>query len=169
MKIITLTKDQIKINKRRLEKRIMQAKAEVPSWLALQIEECLQDSEIEPRGVFSFFYSETDTKNNTIKIGDIAFQSSFMAKRFKYADEVGLFIATIGSYTAKKAQESYEDKDGLKALIYDAIGSEYAESTANTIHKLIEENKGYCMSRYSPGYNDWHISEQTKLFQFYGI
>jgi len=165
MKIIKLKPEDIKLNKRRLERRVMQGHTKAPDWVTLQIESCLKDCEIKPKGIYSLFDCEVDAEKNTIIIEDTIFESSFMAKKFKYAKEVGLFIATIGDFTAEKVKQAGKEKDGVKALIYDSIGSEYAESTADAIHRIIEKEQGYCMSRYSPGYNDWDISEQKKLFE----
>lgn len=165
MKIIELKKEDIRINKKRLDRRITKSSAELPDWLKPQIEECLEDCNINPKGIFSFFNCEIDSEKDIITIEDTIFHSSFMAKRFKYAKEAGLFVATVGFDPTIKCREAYKNKEGVKALIYDSIGSEYAESTANEIHKIIEKEKGYCMKRYSPGYNDWDISEQELLFK----
>ena len=155
---------EVKINYRRLQHRIMQSNSQVPDWLDSMIKQALKECTPLPRAVYSFFPCSVDNTKNEIIIENKQFCSEFLFKRFKNARELGLFIATIGNDSGERSRKAAKEKDGLMALIYDSIGSEYAESTANAIHKIIEEEKGYCMNRYSPGYNDWHISEQKYIF-----
>ncbi|MBL7100798.1 MAG: hypothetical protein ISS23_02465 [Nanoarchaeota archaeon] len=165
MRIIELEKKDIEINLGRLYRRVMVGgKEELPGWLLEQIEECLDDIPIEPKCIFSFFDCKSDLEKNLI-LKNESFQSSFLAKRFRFAEEIGLFISTVGYDATTKSRQAYEERDGVKSLIYDSIGSEYAESTADKIQKIIEDDIGYCIKRYSPGYNDWHISEQEKIFK----
>lgn len=164
-KIIKLKPEDIKINKRRLERRVMQSSKKIPEWLNNEIEECLENCKHAPIGIYDFFDFKINQKSNTLKIKDKTFYSKSIIQRFKYAKEIGLFIVTVGQDSGDKAKKAHANNDGIKALIYDAIGSEYAESTADTIHEIIEKEKDYCMSRYSPGYNDWHVSEQKIFFE----
>lgn len=148
----------VRINRRRLERRILGSPGEIEDWLKEEIDTCLQECRPRPKGIYSFFECKVDS--GTIGLGGEIFYSAFLAKRFNYAKELGLFIVTIGP----QIEEKSKCKDRLHSFIYDAIGSEYAESSANALQKLIEEERGCRMKRYSPGYNDWDISDQEKLF-----
>ena len=54
-------------------------------------------------------------------------------------------------------------------MIVDLIGSEIAEEVAEYVHKKIEQDmrlRGMSITnRYSPGYCNWHVSDQQKLFK----
>lgn len=158
-KLTIVSSLDVKINKKRLERRIIGSAEKAEFWLQEEIENHLKDYSPEIKGIYSFFQSSTYKEK--IRIKDIEFYSSFLAKRFKHAEELGLFIATIGAGIEEKANSD----DTFSNFIYNCIGSEYAESAANAMHKFIEKEKGYKMSRYSPGYNDWDIKEQKKLFK----
>ena len=154
----------VEINARRLERRVMLSKNRAPPWLMQEINDCLSQCRPQPRAIYSFFDCEVYPEKNKIIIDNYEFKSEFMAKRFKYAKEIGLLVLTTGDQIEEKGKQAYADKNSVNALIYDSIGSEYAESTADALQKIIEKEKNYCMSRYSPGYNDWHISDQQKIF-----
>jgi cobalamin-dependent methionine synthase I len=60
----------------------------------------------------------------------------------------------------------------LESLVVDLIASELAEGAADFIHKQIEEDAASSnfriTNRYSPGYCNWPVSEQQKLFTLMG-
>ncbi|MFH1636911.1 MAG: vitamin B12 dependent-methionine synthase activation domain-containing protein [Candidatus Woesearchaeota archaeon] len=149
----------IKIKRSRLERRIMGPAGKIEDWISEEIDQCLQECTPRAKGAYSFFECKVDSEK--IELGGEIFHSKFLAKRFHYAKDLGLFIVTIGP----KIEEKSKCKDPLQSFIYDAIGSEYAESSANALQKFIENEEGHKMKRYSPGYNDWDISDQEKLFK----
>jgi hypothetical protein len=155
----------VEINKKRLYRRVMQSKSSPPNWLVSEIESCMGGSSLELKGIYAFFNFYISKNNDGLLIQNEKFESRFLAIKFTFAKEVGLFIITVGDDITNKAREATKHNDGLQSLIYDSIGSEYAESTADAMQKVIEKEKGYCMSRYSPGYNDWPITDQEKLFR----
>ncbi len=152
---------EVKINRRRLERRVSQSK-NTPDWLNKVIDDCLEKSSPEPRGIYSFF--SCYVKEDKIFLEDTIFNSPFLTDKFENITEAGLFIVTIGNELGKRTEEAFNNSQPLKGWVYDAIGSEYVESTAKALHKHLEKEKGYCMSRFSPGYNDWQLEEQKKLF-----
>ena len=56
----------------------------------------------------------------------------------------------------------------MKTFIVDTIGSEIAEKAADSLEielqKIVQQNDWKITNRYSPGYCDWQVSEQQKLF-----
>lgn len=155
---------QVKMNVKRLRKRVLRSKMDCPEWIDELLAECLSKARPEPTAIYDFFKAAIDTDKNRIELAGQIFQSGFMVERFKRTEELGLMIVTIGSQVEDLAEEYLSENDALRGVVCDAIGSEYVESAADAVEKMIEEERGYCMSRFSPGYNDWDIREQTKLF-----
>ena len=86
----------------------------------------------------------------------------------KGADCYALFTATIGSGFDEYCRKYKEDDDMVDALIADALGSVLAEAVVAVLVKTLSdraERKGWHISNnYSPGYCDWKLSDQKKLF-----
>lgn len=151
------------INEKRLERRIMQSKSPAPRFVKKLTKECIEDGEINPKGIYGFF--KPRFYEDFIKIDSEKFYGKYLKEKYSFAEEIGFFIVTIGEDIENKSKKEAQKKDFLKMWIYDSIGSEYVESTAKKLHELIEIEKGYKMHRSSPGYNDWDIKEQKKLFR----
>lgn len=174
----TLYLENIEISQKRLDRKIIGNNEGNPAWrkhLRKVIAEALEKSQsvIKPKGIYSFFSFDIDEENYTIELNDQIFYSQFLTARFKHLKEenkpkeLGLFIVTIGEEISRMSRDAFQSREYELGYIYDVIGSELVESTANALHKIIEDEQGYCMSRYSPGYNDWDIREQQKLFQLF--
>lgn len=82
--------------------------------------------------------------------------------------EVAFFICTCGGKVELYAKQLMKDGHTLEGLIVDLAGSEIAEGVADFIHKKIESDMAEyglkITNRYSPGYCNWQVSEQQKLF-----
>jgi len=155
---------QVEINIKRLRKRVMRSGTDCPEWIDELLAECLSKARPEPIAIYDFFKAAINPEKHEIELAEQTFQSGFMVERFKRAEELGLMIVTIGSQVEDLAEEHFSKNDALRGVVFDAIGSEYVESAADAVENMIEEERGYCMSRFSPGYNDWDIREQAKLF-----
>jgi len=95
------------------------------------------------------------------KISDQLYKSSGAA----------LFICTAGMKISERIHELTDKGEYLEAYIYDVIGSLTVEYAMNMIHDIFDkemEVKGIGVTnRYSPGYCDWNLNEQKKLFSFF--
>lgn len=104
--------------------------------------------------------------------GNVFNIDKIIAGQIRKAEFIALFACTIGTEVEQYAKKSMEKGDLLEGYIYDLIGSEAAEETAGVIHDSIQDfvyKSGYKITnRYSPGYCNWSVSEQFKLFEFFG-
>jgi hypothetical protein len=86
----------------------------------------------------------------------------------KNSEYIALFTVTAGHEFSKWFDLFSDNGDPLESYIIDTIGSETAELTADLleekIKKLVKSHNLYITNRYSPGYCNWHVSEQHKLF-----
>jgi len=115
---------------------------------------------------------KVDLEKNTISIDDIEFNAGKEVTRYlKKGEQIGLFTCTAGSEVSLRSKELMNDGNLLEGYICDVIGSVIVEEAMDLIHQqLIKEleNKGLNSSnRYSPGYCNWNVSEQKKLFSFF--
>lgn len=96
------------------------------------------------------------------------FTSPILAKVLEHCEEMICFIVTIGSALEMEAARLNDYNRLTEAYILDRLGSLTAEHTINAFHDNMNRryrNKGYGVTlRFSPGYCDWLITEQQKLF-----
>lgn len=88
---------------------------------------------------------------------------------FEGLERVAYCVCTIGSALEEEVTRLSEDGELLRAVVLDAAGSVAAEAAAEYMDRCIQEEaaglglKTSC--RASPGYGDWEVREQAKLFR----
>jgi hypothetical protein len=106
---------------------------------------------------------------DTIHVGgEFEFNSRFLTGLVEAPREGAIFLVTIGADLEQSIREEIEHGRNRNAFILDCLGSSAAEGAANALHRNIQRRFGLRMRRYSPGYNDWDVSEQRVLFEFLG-
>jgi len=81
------------------------------------------------------------------------------------------FIATIGDGIERKSEKLLRENRLSEAYILDAIGSVAVENMVDKFHsefitRTKMDSKGLTL-RFSPGYCDWSIEDQKKLFNVF--
>ncbi len=123
-----------------------------------------------PTGGFSIF-GECGV-NTTDKIISIETQQfhpdKIIVTQLKSAQQIAIFVCTAGNAITDLANEMMTGGDIILGYALDTIGSVVADRTALKIQQELENNsfqKGLKISdRFSPGYCDWDVAEQHKLF-----
>lgn len=115
---------------------------------------------------------EINHQNATIKIENQLFSpSKVVTTQLKESTSVALYICTAGEDISNHANEISRQGDPMLSYIVDVIGSVTVEKATDKIQKLLEiesKKSGLCISdRYSPGYCEWSVAEQQKLFSFF--
>lgn len=94
-----------------------------------------------------------------------------ITKQIKKASSLILFICTAGEGIGRFSQDLLHGDDPVKGYVYDVLGSLTVEGAMDKIQEKLknewEESGQNLSNRYSPGYCDWHVSEQHKLFSFF--
>ncbi|MDY7033072.1 MAG: vitamin B12 dependent-methionine synthase activation domain-containing protein [Thermodesulfobacteriota bacterium] len=98
----------------------------------------------------------------------ISFMSTHLADALQGSEELIFFIVTIGDAIDGKIRGLMDRGKIADAYILDAIGSAAVEEAAENFQreygaKLSSAGKGTTL-RFSPGYCDWDIKEQKKIF-----
>ncbi len=113
-----------------------------------------------------------DKKKGNLKINEIILKiGNKIAAQLNNSEYLALFICTAGDEIEKYSKELMINNEYLESYIVDLLGSEIAEESANYIHQKIN-NKAKSMklkitNRFSPGYCNWNVNEQFKLFNFF--
>ncbi len=101
--------------------------------------------------------------------GPITLKSKVVARLLERRQKVAVFTLTIGNYIEEMVTYLAENKRVLQATVLDAIGSGATEKLATYVEDRIRRlanSEGLVISwRFSPGYCDWAVSQQKKIFQ----
>lgn len=123
---------------------------------------------ISPRLTYEVKKVSSVQKGEVTLAGGVRLQSAKMAHSLKKADAVVLFVATVGEKLDHKVEDLMDRGKLADAYMADALGSGAVEALADTFHRDFGEEvseHGYQAGlRFSPGYCDWVVSEQEKIF-----
>lgn len=135
---------------------------------------------LEPKAVCGIFPIEGMTPSSvklsarvvnkdgsTTRAKGVCFGSRELATRCRGAEELAVFIATIGPRLEEEVEQLFREEPTV-ALILDNYGSEAVVALARRVREAVQEyaaSKGYRVGeRYCPGYGDWATREQQRLF-----
>lgn len=107
--------------------------------------------------------------NSTIQIENVEFKcGAKIAKHLRNAEQIAVFVATVGNGVTEQYQVYSNEADFLKAYIVDTLGSFSVEKAMDMAQKSVAEEfekLGKKISgRFSPGLCGWLVEEQQKLF-----
>ncbi len=105
--------------------------------------------------------------NGSVHVGEVTFCSNELAVRCQGAEELVLFVATIGPRLEDQVH-SRISSEPLPAVVLDYFGSEAVVGLTHYMRAHLEAYaapQGYRVGgRFCPGYGDWDTREQHKLF-----
>ncbi|MCG6187904.1 vitamin B12 dependent-methionine synthase activation domain-containing protein [Maribellus maritimus] len=120
-----------------------------------------------------------DKKNNQIRTEKTVFSpGKIVTARLFHASSIALFVCTAGSEISEHSKKMIKEGDALAGYIFDTIGSLIVEKAVDNIQEWLKNKMAprrlNISDRFSPGYCNWDVSEQQKLFsllppQFCGI
>ncbi|MGE5314447.1 MAG: vitamin B12 dependent-methionine synthase activation domain-containing protein [Acidobacteriota bacterium] len=162
----------VDISRRDIELALGYIDTPAPEFLPEMIDEALAAARplVDIRCGFSIFTgSEAETTSKDVRCRDVRLETgSIIAKRLRHSTSIAIFAATIGTEVETISRRLMEEGDMMGGFVYDTIGSVYAEAAADRIERAIEEaaqaGNEKITNRYSPGYCDWTVAEQHKLF-----
>ena len=103
--------------------------------------------------------------------GGMTFKSPKLSRTLRDSEELICFLTTIGGEIDFEINRMMRHGHLSQAFIMDALGSVAVESVAKQFHQHMErqysENGKAVTLRFSPGYCDWPIEEQRKLFELF--
>lgn len=99
------------------------------------------------------------------------FRSRKIARTLTRCGQVVCFVATIGRRLEDLIQDRFRSNRVSEAYILDALGSVLVEDVARQFHEYMAKKCALRQEevtlRFSPGYCDWPLEEQRKLFSVF--
>ncbi len=124
----------------------------------------------EIKGGFKIFKRAiVNTEEQTIQIENRVFApAKIVTTQLKNATGVALFVCTAGTGISAHSKKLAAEGDTLLSYVFDVIGSLTVDKAMDKIEEELKkemETTGLNISdRYSPGYCDWSVADQQKLF-----
>lgn len=111
-------------------------------------------------------------EKGVIQIGGVTeFESKNLSVVMKSAEKLVCFISTLGVRLEEEVGVLMQDNALSEAYIIDAMGSVAVEDLVGKFQQTIKnecERVGKTVTlRFSPGYCDWPLTEQKKLFSLF--
>jgi Vitamin B12 dependent methionine synthase, activation domain len=115
---------------------------------------------------------EINEKEGILRIEQTIFDTGKQVTKYlKAADKLALFICTAGGQVNQRSKKLMSSGDTIEGYICDLLGSILVEEAMSIIQSKLNlelNKKGENTSnRYSPGYCNWDVAEQQKLFDFF--
>lgn len=116
-----------------------------------------------------------NTEINSVKKGAVhlekglEFKSPKLSRTLKNCKEIVCYIATLGSNVEGEIKRLMDEKHLAEAYILDAMASVATDNMVATFHQRMKgkyKRRGKQVTLcFSPGYCDWPVTEQKKLFK----
>ncbi len=110
--------------------------------------------------------------NDVVQLDEtVEFSSTQLAKTLKNAEEIVCFVGTIGTGVENEINRLLGKQKLAEAYILDAMASVAVENMIDRFQDLMEnrfsaEDRTVTL-RFSPGYCDWPVTQQKKLFDIF--
>ncbi len=92
-------------------------------------------------------------------------------KEIKGSKRVAFFVCTAGKSISEKSQSLMFGEDPSLGYVYDVMGSFIVEAAGDKMQKILQDevakNGDKITNRYSPGYCEWPVDDQPKLFSHF--
>lgn len=124
---------------------------------------------IEVRGAWEVY----DYKNQVVMSEpSFAIAGKSIIKHLDGCEKVICMAVTVGSEIEREINKKFERGEYLASVLLDAAATSAVEQAADLMEKNFAakfSKDGYKMRwRFSPGYGDWNLTEQEKLFKICG-
>jgi hypothetical protein len=125
---------------------------------------------ITPRLYFSIVNVSHQSKGSIVLEDGTRFESVRLSRTLNHCPHIVCFALTIGKIIDRQISSLSQKGRLSQAYILDVMGSLMAENMVEQFWRKMRlkyqsEGRGVSL-RFSPGYCDWPLSEQEKLFRF---
>lgn len=114
---------------------------------------------------------ELSVKEGTLQVDEQIFNAGKMITSFlRNSEYVALFTCTAGLEVEKLSNQYKDEGDFVLSYVIDAAGSLLVEGAMELVYEKLKEMTDLIdlklTNRYSPGYCEWKVVDQQKLFSF---
>jgi len=94
-----------------------------------------------------------------------------VCSELKGAERLAFYVCTAGKTICEKSASLLQGNDPVIGYVYDVLGSIITEAAGDRMQSFLKSETGIngdqLTNRYSPGYCQWPVSDQPKLFSFF--
>src|SRR5947208_5221284 len=122
---------------------------------------------IEPRAVVHWV-AVTRREGDTLDAGGVALTVPGIERAWGPVAELAAAVCTIGDPLERRGAELWEARELPLAVMLDSVGSGAVESLAEYVNDVLCQQGLPSLkvtNRISPGYADWDVAEQRRLFR----
>lgn len=164
--------DKLVIDKNDIEISLGYSIGKIPSYFSEMIDEIILKLSLycRPRGGYKVFeIDRTKIKPDGLFIDKNFYKTDkIITGQIKKSEKAAVFVCTIGSAMELWSKELFSQGNPMLGYMVDTVASAAVESTADYLHNEIGNkmlSAGMKITnRYSPGYCNWHVSDQHLLF-----
>ncbi len=113
-----------------------------------------------------------DSINKSIRCAQLVFETGkIVTHQLRNAEKAAWFISTAGHELSEKIPELFKQGEDIRGYTLDVLLNLYLEKAMDRFQEnLLAREQKYGLqitNRYSPGYCEWDVSEQQKLFSLF--
>jgi hypothetical protein len=169
MRDLNVTLDMEKINQRQGFRDPARIKPEMKDMNNRLVEEVQSQGLIKPIVAYEI-YKLTGVESEKITVeGDVSISGSLLSERLSGAVELVILVSTIGPGLEDRVKEYTANKETLKGMLLDGIGSSAMHSITQDVCALISkqmETDGHKTSpAFLPGMPGFPLTEQVSLIR----
>jgi hypothetical protein len=127
--------------------------------------------EKEARPRYLYFVSEGEIDGTSVHIQNQRLETGPVITRLlDRSSAFAVFVATAGNEFEQIMQDCKAKGDILENYILDIMGTTIAEKAGDYLERMLEKELTELLhtNRFSPGYCNWHLMEQRKIFGLLG-
>ncbi len=149
--------------------------AAVPEPVLESIEELLKNGQqmCNIRGGYVLYDNiKVDCMNNSVTCHNQQFNTrKIVTKLLDRSEHAAIFLCTAGEEISAYTRRLMDEGDLMKGYVADVLANVVVEEAMDRIQSGLEaemkKKELRITNRYSPGYCDWNITEQKKLFSLF--
>ena len=139
-------------------------------FLQKELELLSKDASVE--GGYVILEGEVNSDHLTLA-DKVFYPGKDVCKFYKNMTHAAVFVCTAGKEISERVKFLNSKGDLIEAYILDVLGSVIVEKAMDQIQEKLQNSmkkKGISITnRYSPGYCDWNVLEQQKIFSLFPI
>jgi cobalamin-dependent methionine synthase I len=130
----------------------------------------LSEKLIVPNKIMRLSGIDSNNGKEVILSEELTIKSSHVAKLLHECHSAYGFAVTIGKALEEKRDSYLLNKERIRALLLDSIGSvaveDFAESATKEIEDIAMRDNFSITRRFSPGYGDWVLQNQKEFLEW---
>lgn len=169
----TLSFSELNISSEEVFRQMGYAETPPSSQVVALTTEVIRQAEMVAQPCFGFVTVDGQLEGQLLSVGDVTMHiGKIIARQLAESEAFTFFVATAGKEIEVLQQKILSQGDTVSAYIIDALGSVMAERCADLMEVILQESIDKLgwrhTNRFSPGYCQWPVSEQPKVFSLLG-